>query len=741
MRELVNLNRRNFLKTSVAASAELVVGFTWPTKAAGVSSEQSRANTFAPNAFLRIDRAGQVTIWKTMPEMGQGVHTSLPMLVAEELEVNWSKVSFAMADFNSKYGSQEAGGSASVADAWLPLRRAGATAREMLITAASQVWSVERGSCLAEQGIIFHSLTGRRLAYGDLVDLASQLPVPSEVTLKDPKDFRLIGTRTKRIDTPAKVNGSATFGIDVQVPGMLYASLVQCPVFGAIVESFDAAAAKAVPGVKHVISIPGDVGANGGVAIVAESTWASIQGRRALAIKWNEGKNAQLSSAAISEMFRERAQGPGMVARNDGDVALAMSMAALRIDATYEFPYFAHATMEPMNCVADVRQESCEVWAPTQFLSSIHRAAVQLTKLSPKAVTVHMTLMGGGFGRRAYRDYAVQAIQISQAVGAPIKLLWSREDDLRQDRYHPAALYVISTGLDATGKIVAWKNRMVAPSLGGQAGAERTKNGMDEWAIWGSAVMPYDIPNVYIDYVMANTGVPIGAWRSMSEFNHAFVQECFIDELAAATKKDPYKLRLELLLNARETRYPKNSKGPLYAARLRGVLELAAVKAGWGEPLSAREGRGIAAFYCYGSYVAQVAEVAIGTDGNVRVKRVVCAIDCGMVVNPDTVEAQMQSAIVYGLTATLKKGITIGKGRVQERNYHDYPVLRINEMPHIEVHIVPSNENNGGVGEPGVPPIAPAVANAIFAATGRRIRRLPITADELKLTERISPIV
>jgi isoquinoline 1-oxidoreductase beta subunit len=696
------MDRRDFLQTTGAAGAALVIGIRLPTQAAA---------PLAPNAWLRIGADESVRVLVDRSEMGQGVATSLPMLLAEELEADWTKVRIEFAPaareyFNPLFGMQGTGGSTSVRAAWTPLRQAGAAAREVLIAAAAQTWGVDRATCRAERGAVTHEPTRRRLTYGRLVGRAAALPVPTDVPLKSPKDWRIIGKPTKRLDTPPKVTGAAQFGIDVRVPGLLVAVVARCPVFGGKMKSFDAAAAKAVPGVRHVVPI------SSGVAVLADGYWPAKKGRDALKIEWDEGPNAGVSSASISRLFAEGAARPGAVARHDGDPDRGITAAARTIEATYEMPFLAHATMEPMNCTAHVRADGVDVWAPTQFQTMAQQVGASIGGVPPEKVRVHTTYLGGGFGRRFELDFIQEALEASKAGGgAPVKVIWSREDDTQHAQYRPANYHRMRAGLDGGGRPVAWTHRIVAPSIMARVFPNTVQNGLDAEAVEGGKEMAYGVPNVHVDYVLTDTGIPVGFWRSVNNSFNAFAVETFIDELAAAAQADPYEYRRGLLANA---------------PRHRGVLELAATKAGWGAPLPASRARGIAVHKSFESFVAEVAEVSVSSAGEVRVHRVVCAVDCGMYVNPDTIEAQMQSGIVYGLTAALKGAITIDRGRVQQGNFHDYPMLRMDEMPVVEVHIVPSTEAPGGVGEPGTPPIAPAVANAIFAATGKRIRKLPI---------------
>ena len=699
------LTRREFLHTSAVGGAGLVITFYLPAKAE--LHGQGTQLSFQPNAWLQIDPEDNVTIWVGKSEMGQGVRTSLPMIVAEELDVDWTRVRIepALAD-SHKYGNQLTGGSTSVRTSWEPLRKAGAQARAMLIAAAAQSWGVAADSCRTENGFVVHEASGRRARYGSLAEAAANLPVPEKPPLKNPKDFRIIGQSLSRLDIPAKVDGSAQFGIDVRVPAMLFAVVARCPVFGGKPARFDATRAKAVKGVRAVAPI------SSGLAVVAESTWAAMEGRKALDVTWNEGPHAALTSAEISRRFARLAAGPAAVAREEGDAEAALKRAARKLEAVYEVPFLAHATLEPMNATAHVRPGSCEIWAPTQFPSMAQQVAGKIAGLPPDKVTVHITLLGGGFGRRAEADYVVDAVETSKAVRAPVQVLWTREDDMQHDVYRPASYHVLRAGLDAEGRLIAWTHRVVAPSIGAQRG-EKLESGLDRSAVDGAAELPYAIPNMRVDYVMANTAVPTGYWRSVYASQTAFANECFLDEIAVAARKDPVELRRALL-----------NKAPHHKA----VLELVAEKSGWGQALPPGRFRGLAVHGSFHSYTAEVAEVSLAKDGTPRVHRVVCAIDCGLPVNPAGVASQMQSGVVYGLSAALRGKITIDKGRVQQSNFDDYQVLRFDEMPRVEVHIVPSTEPPTGTGEPGLPPIAPAVANAVSAARGQRVRKLPILA-------------
>jgi len=698
----------------MGAGLVLGVRLSWLPRAAAANAN---LGVFAPNAWVRIASDGTVTVVLAKSEMGQGVLTSLPLIVAEELEADWPAVRIENAPVDPIYndpidGEQATSGDTSTRGSFLPLRRAGAAAREMLIGAAAAEWGVPSDECHAERSAVHHRPTGRTLGYGQLAERAAKLPVPTAPRLKDPRDFKLIGKVVARRDAPGKVNGSAVFGIDVKVPDLLVGAVARCPVFGGTLASVDPSGAMAVKGVRSVVRI------DSGVAVVADTFWAARRGRDALVIKWNEGPLAGLGSPAIARSLREAVRRPGVVARSDGDAPRALRSAARRLEAVYEVPYLAHATMEPMNCTAHVRADGCDVWVPTQAQGPSRNAVVKVTGLPPEAVAIHTTLLGGGFGRRSEVDFVIDAVQASKAVGAPVKVIWTREDDMQHDFYRPVALGRLAAGLDARRRPVAWTQRLVGPSLLSRVAPQAIKDGVDFTSVMGAASLPYAIPNLRVEYVRKEPGVPVGFLRSVGDSFNAFMTECFLDELAAAAGRDPYELRRDLLVNK-----PRHLR----------VLELAARHAGWGRPLPKGSGRGIALHgESFDSYVAQVAEVTVAKDGQVRVHRVVCAIDCGIVVNPDTVRAQMEGGIVFGLTAALHGAITLDRGRVQQSNFHDYPMVRMPEAPAIEVHIAPSAEAPGGVGEAGVPAVTPAVVNAIFAATGKRLRRLPISAEALR---------
>ncbi len=715
MSSIVSIPRRRFLQTSALATAGLIIGFRLPLEgeAAGPEAE------FVPNAFLHIAPDGLVTVLVGKSEMGQGVYTALSMIAAEELDADWSKVRVeaapaAPAYFHTAFGTQMTGGSSSVWSDYDQFRKAGAVARAMLVAAAAQSWSVDAASCRTENGNVIHDTTKKRASYGSLATAAAKLTPPKEVKLKDPKDFRIIGKPTHRLDTPEKTNGKAIFGIDVKLPGLLTALIAHPPVFGAKVRSVNSDKAKAIAGVRGVYQIPA------GVAVVADSFWPAKQGRDALVIEWDEGPMADFSTAKQRADFTELAGKPGLVARNDGDAAQALASAAKKIEAEYELPYLAHATMEPMNCVARISGDSCEIWTGTQAQTIDQGAAAAAAGLKPEQVKVHTTFLGGGFGRRAslVAQFVLEAVHVAKAAKTPVKVVWTREDDMRGGYYRPFFHDRFSAGLDADNNPVAWKHTIVGQSImtGTMFESFGVKDGIDGSSVEGAKELPYDIPNLRVELHSPKLGVPVHFWRSVGHSHTGFVTESFFDELAHAAGKDPFEMRRALL-----AKHPRN----------RGVLELAAEKAGWGKPLAAGRGRGIALHESFESFVAQVAEVSVSKAGVLRVHRVVCAIDCGQIVNPDTIKAQMESCIIFGLTAALYGEISFERGRVKQSNFHDYKMLRIHEAPEIEVHIMPSTEKHGGVGEPGVPPVAAAVGNAIFAATGKRIRRLPIRSTDL----------
>ena len=707
------LSRRTFLVTSAAAGGGLLLGVYLPRTIGAKAQVADEA--LAPNAFVRIRPDDTITLVMPQVEMGQGTYTSMSMLIAEELEADLAKVSLEAAPPSDKLyanplvGFQVTGGSTSVPGFWEPLRRAGATARVMLVQAAAAQWNVDPASCRAEKGEVI-SPTGERLKYGALVDAAAKLPVPDKVALKDPKDFTLIGTPAKRLDTPEKVNGKAKFGIDAMMPGMKFATVAACPVFGGKLKSVDDSNAMAVKGVRQVVRI------DNAVAVIGDHMWAAMQGLGALDIEWDEGPNANLTTESIVEQMARASQNDGGVARNDGDFAKTIQGVAKRIDAVYEVPFLAHAAMEPMNCTVHVTQDSCDIWVGIQVVARAQGTAAQVTGLPPDKIQVHNHLLGGGFGRRLDVDGITQAVEIAKQVDGPLKVVWSREEDIQHDVYKPYFFDRITAGLDADGRPIAWHHRITGSSVFGRWLPATFKNGFDVDTVDG-AVPLYDLPNFLLDYVRHETpGLVTGNWRGVGPTHNIFVVESFIDELAAASKKDPVEFRRSLL-----------GKSP----RLLGVLNLAAERSGWGKPGPEGVGRGVSVQFAMGTYLSQIAEVQVSKEGEVKVRRVVCAVDCGQIVNPDTIAAQIEGGIIFGLSAALWGEITLKNGRVEQHNFNDYRVLRINEAPQIEVHLVKNNEAPGGIGEPGTIGIAPAVANAIFSVTGKRIRKLPIK-DQLR---------
>ena len=727
-RNVPQFTRRDFLGTAAKGGAALIIGFHLPWKSLAQNPERQPPNPL--NAWIRIDKRNHVTLFVAKSEMGQGIMTSLPMILADELEVPWASVSIEQAPTNPSIYNHGTGGSGSVLDSYLPLRQAGAAAREMLVMAAAQAWNVTPETCRAERAGVIHGPRKTRLDYSELVEAAAKLPIPDfkKVTLKNPNDFNIVGTSIPRADIPSKVNGSAKFGIDVRVPGMLFAVVARCSTFGGKVAKLDDTRAKAVSGVKQVFEIPA-VGPGawsaGGVAVVADSTWAAIQGREALKIEWDLGPNTSENSNELREQFQALTEKPGKVIRNDGDVDQALAAAnGNKIDAVYELPFLAHATMEPMNCTVDIRADRAEVWAPTQAPDWTQGTVAQIAGLKPETVVVHTMLMGGGFGRRYQADFVTEAAQVAKQAGKPVQLLWTREDDMTHDFYRPAAYHQLQAALDAGGKPLAWRHHIATTSIRAFWSPNGPKPEQQE--VGGAVDLPYAIPNIRVEYSNPKSHVPVAWWRSVEHSINGFVTESFLDELAAAAKQDAVQFRLALLKGGRDIgdpMWPENVH--MNTNRLATVLSLAAEKAGWGKTLPAGRGRGAACHYSFNTYIAQVAEVSV-TGNKVRVHRVVCAVDCGRAINPDGIKAQMESGIVYGLTAALKGEITIEKGAVKQTNFDRYPMLRIDEMPAVEVYIVPSQEKPTGVGEPATAVIAPAVGNAIFAATGKRVRRLPI---------------
>jgi isoquinoline 1-oxidoreductase beta subunit len=714
MKTSTDSSRRDFLRTTALGGGALVVSFFVPGAHRLAQAAAEPAASVAPNAFLRIGADDRITVLLAHSEMGQGIWTALPMLIAEELDADWSRISVEHAPAAPDYFAQGmpmqfTGGSMSTWTEFERYRQAGATARALLIQAAAKQLGVKAAACRTENGSVIAG--DKRVRYGELVGTAAKLTAPRTVALKDPKDWKLIGKPTRRLDTPEKIDGRAKFGMDVQFEGLLTAVVARAPVFGGSVTSFDASAAKQIPGVRDVVQVPS------GVAVVADHFWAAKRGRDALRIEWNLGPNAGLDSASLREEFSKYAASEGTVASQAGDATAALSKAAKRVEAEYAVPYLAHAPMEPLNCTVKIDKDLCEVWTGTQFQTLDQATAARITGLKPEQVKIHTMFLGGGFGRRATptSDFVSEAVEVAKAAGKPVKTVWTREDDIRGGYYRPAFVHKVEIGLDEAGQPVAWQHRIVGQSiLGGSPFAMMIKNGIDATSVEGVADSPYikDIADHRVDLHSPETGVPVLWLRSVGHSHTGFVMESLIDELAHAAGKDPLAFRQGLL-----------SKH----ARHLGVLNLAAEKAGWGTPLPAGRARGIAVHESFASYAAQVAEISI-ENGAIRVHRVTCAIDCGIAVNPAGIAAQMESGVVFGLSAALFGKIEFKEGRVQESNYHDYRVLRMNQMPQIDVHIVPSTDKPGGIGEVGVPPIAAALANAVFALTGQRQRELPLRA-------------
>jgi isoquinoline 1-oxidoreductase subunit beta len=700
------LSRRDFLTAGVAAGAGLVIGFYLPH---GSSPAKS---TFAPNAYLKIAPDGKITIVVARSEMGQGVRTSLPMILAEELEADWKQITIEQAGASTLYGDQTTGGSASVRTTWDPMRKAGAAAREMLISAAALEWGVPRSGCKAENSAVVHAASNRRLTYGQLVSKASALPIPTDVPLKQAKDYQIVGKPLPRLDTPSKVDGRAEFGIDFRLPGMKYAVLARCPVIGGKVASFDDKESRKISGVGYVGKI-----SDSAVAVVAESVWGAMEGRRMLNVQWDDGANKDLNSAAIFDSLKKSAANKAVTLYSTGDVSKASGR---RVESEYHLPLMAHAAMEPGNCTAHFGGSSCELWAPTQVPQDVRDSVAQAIGLDPDQVKVNVTLMGGGFGRRLEHDYGVEAALVSKAANVPVKVLWTREDDMRNSTYRPASYHQLSAVLDAQGWPLAFTHRLVAPSISGQKGLP-TPNGVDP-DLPDEASLIYSLPNATVEYVMTETPVPLGWMRSVYALQVGFASESFIDELALAAKKDPLEYRLHLLSKDEDIKYFDTV---WHTPRMRGVLQLAAEKAGWGKPMPAGHYQGIACFGCFSTYMAEVVEITMEND-QPRVQRVVAAMDCGQVVNPNILEQQIKGGVLFALANALRAQITIEKGRVVQGNFDDYAPIRMNEAPVVEAYSVPSTEAPTGAGEPPVPPLAPALCNAIFAATKKRIRALPI---------------
>ncbi len=720
----MSVSRRTFVKVGVVAGAGLSLGIYFKTRPGPGMPATDAA--FAPNAWLRIDEDGSITFVIDKSEMGQGITTALPQLIAEELEVSLESISFAFAPAHPAYrspmmGMQMTGGSTSVLTGWEPLREAGATARWLLREAAAQRWDIAADQVRMLDGSAIHP-DGSTLTYGELATAAATIPVPETVELKDPSEFRIIGTSPRRLDIPAKTRGETTFGVDAGPADARVAVIARSPVFGGVMESFDAALALAVEGVQEVVQI------ESGIAVVAEGYWPAKQGRDALEIVWNEGAGAEIDDAEIARRFRAAVEAGGKVAREDGEVDAALGGSGTTLSAEYSLPYLAHATMEPMNCTALVADGRCTVWAPTQFQDApsmigggSRQAAAQAAGLDEDAVEIHTTFLGGGFGRRAELDFVREAAELASKVDGPVRVIWSREDDIQHDFYRPASYHELEAVLDEGGRPMGWRHEIAAQSIMERwlpgwmpkfvaSWAGIMPDGVDPTAVEAAGNHPYNVSNVRVSWSNVELPIPVGFWRSVGNSQNGFVVESFVDELAHAAGQDPYEYRRALL-----TDHPRH----------RAVLDAVAEASGWDTPPPEGRARGIAVVESFGSFVAEVAEVSV-EEGRTRVHKVWCAVDCGVVVNPWIVRAQMESGIMYGLTAALYGRVSIEGGRVAESNFHDYPMLRMNEAPEVDVVLAPSGDSPGGVGEPGLPPLAPAVANALFALTGQRIRELPV---------------
>ena len=733
----LSLDRRAFLKSGAAAGTGLVIGFYIPAVASEDPAQQQEKKTPNPfNAWVHVSPDNRITLLLEKSEMGQGIMTAVPMILAEELCVDWKNVIVEQAPTDPEIYDHGTGGSGSVAGCWLPMRRAGAAAREMLVSAAAARWGVNSNTCVAKNGGVLHGSRNNFLTYGELANDAAKLPIPNlnTVPLKNSDDFTIVGTGKPRFEGALKTNGKAKFGIDSRVAGMQYAVVARCPVFGAKLKSFDAAKAKTIAGVRDVFAIdPVATGAfsAGGVAVVADNSWAAMEGRKALKIEWDNGPNAAESSETLHKQFLENAGKPGKPYRNDGDADAALASAVKKVDATYEFPFAAHATMEPMNCTVHIRPDSAEAWVPTQAPQWAQDIIAGVSKLPKEKIQVNTTLMGGGFGRRYMADFVMEAAQISKQTGKPVMVLWTREDDMQHDFYRPASYHHFSGALDGQGNIAAWKHFQTSTSIEAMWNP-KGKEAPEKSEFATAAFIPYQAANYRVEYTLAESGVPRAWWRSVEHSTSGFVVECFVDELAASAAADPLEFRMRSIGNDRKIpdfTDPKEGK-PLDTARLKGVLKLASEKAGWGSPLPKGMAHGIAGYYSFNTYTAAVAEVSM-KDGMPRVHRLVYAVDCGRPINPDGIRAQVEGAAIYGLSAALHDAITIKGGAVEQTNFHQYQMPRIADTPKTEIFIVESKEEPTGIGEPGLPVVAASVCNAVYALTKKRVRRLPIRPGDL----------
>jgi isoquinoline 1-oxidoreductase beta subunit len=713
------ISRRSFLKAAGLTIAVSVTPFGYSL----LNASDQKEGSFKPNVWFEITPDNKITITLGISEMGQGSRTALPMIIADELEADWKQIRImqgpvADAFHNPVMHEQITVASASVRGFYEPLRKAGAAGRVMLVKAAAQTWKVPEEECTAIKGAVMHKKSNRKLTYGQLCLKAAKLDLPKDPPLKKEEEFRYIGKPMARVDIPEKVAGKAVYGLDVNVPNMLYAVLARPPAYGAKPVSFDQKAAEGLKGVQKVVPTPR------GIAVCAESLDAAWKGRDALKVQWDKGSHPDMNNDSIEKHFIEGLDKPGVVPKNVGDVKKALSEASKKVEATYFVPFVAHATMEPMNATAYVQKDRCDIWAPTQIHTVAQIVASEISGLPKDKVYIHTTFLGCGLGRRGDLDFIIEAVITSKAVGKPVKVVWSREEDIKYDLYRAATCQRIQAGLDSQGRLIGWSHKVACSSILKFLNPAWIKDGVDIFSLWGIVDFPdtpglshtvYEFPNFYVEQYLSDLPIPVCPWRSVQNAPNAFVMECFMDELAHAVGQDPIAFRLPLLKNN---------------MRARRVLETVAEKAGWGKAIPKGKGRGIAQHSCFGSYVAQVADVSVNErDGSVKVDRIVAAVDCGPVVNPDTVKAQIEGGVIEALSATLKEEIKFSNGGVKSANFNDYHIIRMSEIPDIEVHIVKSNEKIGGIGEPGVPPTAPAVANAVFNATGARIRRLPITPE------------
>ncbi len=706
MSRVANLGRRDFLKASAAATGVLVLGFRM-----GQSSRAAAAGgdiVFNPNAWLEINADGEVIIQVPWSELGQGALTAIPMLLAEELEVDFETVQVRKAKNDPRFGNMGTGGSRSVRTSWDPVRTAGATARVMLVTAAAESWQVPVEECQAKIGLITHGKSGRSLTYGEIAAAAAEQNVPTDIPLKPKNKRTIIGHDMPRKDTPDKVVGKADFGFDQRLEGMLFAVVARSPIIGGSVKSFDDTAALAVNGVQQILEI------ETGIAVLADHSWAALKGRDALKIEWNEGPNASLDSKGISKRLADADPAAAPVMREDGDATKALENATKVVESVYELPYISHSPMEPMNCTARITGDRCEVWVPIQSVTWGESVAAKYAGVPKENVTIQPTYAGGGFGRRLMVDYVAETVAIAKASGKPVQMFMTREDDTRHGLFRPASRHTMKAALDENDRPVAWTHHLAAPSIGGQLNPERFPDGRDEGAVDGAANVPYEIPNIEVTYSMVNTPVPTCWLRSVYNTQNGLANECFLDEMARAGGQDPVQLRLELL--------PKNS-------RLRGTLERAKKEWGWPRQLAPGHGQGVASHSSFGSHVTMMSDVSVSDDGRPRVHEILCVVDCGPVVHPDGLKSQIEGVVGFALSALMREEITIKNGSVQQSNFDDYPLLRLKEMPDVTVITIDSEDDIGGIGEPGYPPLGPAVLNALFDATGQRVRRLPLAGN------------